>query len=715
MVATINSANAIANITWPQQNLDKALTLLALGSGLASAPPEAVNVGAASDGETRRVLAGVAAELGLALDVQTVRYQDAAEVLSTIAPALLPLDSGDYIVVLRSGRLGATLLNPDGTTRRVSLQRLRQALFAAEQEAVAERIQQQLAETDLADVRREAIAAGLEAAHLHDAQREGVLRLVAPTSGSWWRLLRDNGLPALLGVQLGVRVVWYVLFFLSLTILAGVAVSGLVDWALLGLGVLLWLSRVPLALFLEWSERWLALKVGFINKHGLFNGALNLPSDAVTQAGPGRFLSWLLGSDRLIEAWLNRGAWFVSSGWFLLFSGLLLLLVGDAVGALLVWGWVALSVALVSWLSRRYRLLDERHTDITSRLLERLQGHSTRLVQEQGWHDASDRELAGYLRLARQRDATLTLAWTWLPYAWLLLIVLTLAPDFINNPAALLSTDPALTLRLAILLFTINEVQFLSLSLPDVARMIAAWSQMQPLRAASQDQGDQPGRKSAPPQQTANSEQPLLSLRNVQFSYPNSDRAVLSGIHATLSADARIVLRGPSGSGKSTLAGLLSGLRNPQNGLILLDGYDLPTIGVDDWRQRVVLVPQFYTNHLFDASLAFNVLMGQGDTDNAKALESAESVCRELGLGPLIEAMPNGMQQHVGVNGWQLSHGERNRVFIARALLQGADLTIFDESFAALDPGILQTALNVVQSRASAVMVISHETATTAH
>jgi len=70
--------------------------------------------------------------------------------------------------------------------------------------------------------------------------------------------------------------------------------------------------------------------------------------------------------------------------------------------------------------------------------------------------------------------------------------------------------------------------------------------------------------------------------------------------------------------------------------------------------------------------------------------------------------MPAGMLQMVGESGWQLSHGERSRLYIARALLQGSDVLIFDESFAALDPENLRLALDCVLNRAATVMVIAH-------
>jgi ATP-binding cassette subfamily B protein len=66
------------------------------------------------------------------------------------------------------------------------------------------------------------------------------------------------------------------------------------------------------------------------------------------------------------------------------------------------------------------------------------------------------------------------------------------------------------------------------------------------------------------------------------------------------------------------------------------------------------------------------------------------------------------MFQLVGETGWQLSHGERSRLFLARAVLQGADLVILDEGFAALDPETLRQCLHIVPDRASTLLLIVH-------
>jgi ABC-type multidrug transport system fused ATPase/permease subunit len=70
--------------------------------------------------------------------------------------------------------------------------------------------------------------------------------------------------------------------------------------------------------------------------------------------------------------------------------------------------------------------------------------------------------------------------------------------------------------------------------------------------------------------------------------------------------------------------------------------------------------------------------------------------------------MPGGLWQIVGETGWQLSHGERSRLYIARALLQGASVLILDESFAALDPETLHRVQQCVLEHASTLMVIAH-------
>jgi ATP-binding cassette subfamily B protein len=100
--------------------------------------------------------------------------------------------------------------------------------------------------------------------------------------------------------------------------------------------------------------------------------------------------------------------------------------------------------------------------------------------------------------------------------------------------------------------------------------------------------------------------------------------------------------------------------------------------------------------------------MGRQWPPRGEDIEAALAVCHDLGLDDLLERMPGGIWQMVGETGWQLSHGERSRLYIARALLQRAEVIVLDESFAALDPENLERALRCVLERAPTLLVIAH-------
>jgi ATP-binding cassette subfamily B protein len=170
----------------------------------------------------------------------------------------------------------------------------------------------------------------------------------------------------------------------------------------------------------------------------------------------------------------------------------------------------------------------------------------------------------------------------------------------------------------------------------------------------------------------------------------------------------RILLEGPSGGGKSTFAALLAGLRTPNSGTLLAGGLDRDTLGVPSWRRFAVAIPQFHDNHIFTGTLAFNLLLGHRWPPSPRDLVAAETICRELGLGPLIDGMPVGIFQVVGDGGWQLSHGEMSRVSLARGLLQSPELLIVDESLGALDSSTVRQCLECLAERTSALLVVAH-------
>jgi len=200
----------------------------------------------------------------------------------------------------------------------------------------------------------------------------------------------------------------------------------------------------------------------------------------------------------------------------------------------------------------------------------------------------------------------------------------------------------------------------------------------------------------------------LIVGHDVGFRYPGRHDPVLRGCDFQIRKGDRVLLEGPSGGGKSTLGALLAGLRTPDSGQLQLAGVDQAAIGVARWRSRVGAAPQFHENHVFSASMLFNLLLGRAWPPRREDVAEAEAVLRELDLAPLVERMPSGLEQLVGESGWQLSHGEKSRLYIARSLLQPLDARVLDESFAALDPETLERALACVLKRAETLVVIAH-------
>lgn len=295
-----------------------------------------------------------------------------------------------------------------------------------------------------------------------------------------------------------------------------------------------------------------------------------------------------------------------------------------------------------------------------------------------------------------------------MPGDWLILSLLGLTPTFFSGSG----TPASFAVSLGGVLVAARALGKLVMGLSQLLGAAIAWQQV----ALFFHAGARP-EISAPPafalalspraHATGNG-QPVLDARDLIFRYRAQSEPILQSCSLQICMGDRILLEGPSGGGKSTLASLLIGLRSPQSGLLLLQGLDWHTLGSQGWRRRVVGAPQFHENHVFTGTFAFNLLMGRRWPAPPEDLQRAEALCRELGLGDLLDRMPAGLMQMVGETGWQLSHGERSRLYIARALLQDADLVVLDESLAALDPETFHRSLRCVLDRVSTLLVIAH-------
>jgi ATP-binding cassette, subfamily B, bacterial len=286
------------------------------------------------------------------------------------------------------------------------------------------------------------------------------------------------------------------------------------------------------------------------------------------------------------------------------------------------------------------------------------------------------------------------------PRGWLVLGLLGLAPAFVYGNAS--------TARVAIAvggtLLAYRAWRRLASGAWQLAGAAVAWQRTAVLFDAATRQ-ELPGALNIAASKTS----PLVvEARDLLYRYGDRTQPVLRRANLAIARGERLVLEGASGGGKSTLVSLLAGVREPNSGRILIDGFDRQTLGAAEWRRRLAAAPQFHENHVLAETFAFNLFLGRPTVLMPADFEEAQAVCDELGLGNLLARMPAGMLQMVGETGWQLSHGERSRLYIARALLQDAELVVLDESFAALDPENLKRAVECVVKRARTLLVIAH-------
>jgi iron complex transport system ATP-binding protein len=199
----------------------------------------------------------------------------------------------------------------------------------------------------------------------------------------------------------------------------------------------------------------------------------------------------------------------------------------------------------------------------------------------------------------------------------------------------------------------------------------------------------------------------LLSARNVSFGYPRAPHRAVGGVTLDVARGAFVGVLGPNGSGKTTLLKLLGGLLPPSSGDVVLDGQPLATWTRRALARRIAVVPQ-ELHPAFDYTVLEMTLMGRFPHLGAFAVEGPADIviAREA-----LEA--TGALAFESRRFATLSGGEKQRVIVAAALAQQADILLLDEPTASLDPGhqldISALLVELNRTRELTIVVATHD------
>ncbi|MFO0667930.1 MAG: ABC transporter ATP-binding protein [Polyangiaceae bacterium] len=664
-----------------------------------------------SDESVAEWLNAAATSLKVEIESVSTKYADAEGLLRSCGPAILRVRDGQterYLAVVRATRRGVRVATPSGRTAVLDFDEVLNAAMQPITEWAFPLLDGWLEAASVPPSERPRLRDRLLRQQLGGqvATVGWIVRL--PPSAPVFAQLRHDG--ALAGAGLyGLCMLLELLFGYGawLVLGRGATFGGMTMSALAG-WFLLTLTTLPLHYAMHVVSADLSVRTSAVLKRRLLAGAIAMDPSKVRELGAGRVLAIVSESQNLDSSGIGALLSLGSAAVTLIAAALVLSRgIGGMTHVIALVAWiVVVSIATVASARRTSKLTEHRVT-MTQSLVERLLGHRTRLVQqsERLRHTAEDEELDQYIEGNKATDSLAALLEALPSRGWLTLGFLSLVPLLLGEPA------DASRLLVTIGGLLAAQVGFSSLiaSWSSAARFWMAWSVVRPLfrAGAAAPHAGLPA-LSVAPKAVAPHEEEVIKVLRASYSYSARSGPVLRDVSLTIRNGDRLLLEGPSGGGKSTFVNMLAGIRSPDAGVLLLRGFDLRSLGSAGWRKQVASAPQFQENHVFTGTLAFNLLLGRNWPATIEDLQAANEVCVDLGLEALLKKMPSGLDQQLGETGWQLSHGERSRIFLARALLQNPSLLLLDETFGALDPLTMRQCMEVVLARSNAVLVIAH-------
>ncbi|KAH8889353.1 P-loop containing nucleoside triphosphate hydrolase protein [Thozetella sp. PMI_491] len=201
-----------------------------------------------------------------------------------------------------------------------------------------------------------------------------------------------------------------------------------------------------------------------------------------------------------------------------------------------------------------------------------------------------------------------------------------------------------------------------------------------------------------------------IEFRDVHFRYPTRpEQPVLRGLNLTVSPGQYVALVGASGCGKSTTIALLERFYDPLGGGVYVDGKEISSLNVNEYRRFIALVSQEPT--LYQGTVRQNIILG---APHEVTDEQIEFACKEANIYDFIMSLPEGFNTVVGSKGALLSGGQKQRIAIARALIRDPKILLLDEATSALDSEsehVVQAALDKA-AKGRTTIAVAHRLST---
>jgi len=192
-----------------------------------------------------------------------------------------------------------------------------------------------------------------------------------------------------------------------------------------------------------------------------------------------------------------------------------------------------------------------------------------------------------------------------------------------------------------------------------------------------------------------------IRFDNVSFRYAENE-PVLSEFSLSIQPGENLAIVGHTGAGKSSLAKLIARFYEFQSGRLLIDGLDVRTFNLQQYRRQLGIVSQ--VPFLFSGTVAENIRYACPDVGKEEIL----SMARRIGDGEWLETLPDGLDTLVGERGTMLSMGQRQLVALLRVLMQKPAIFILDEATASIDPFTewqIQQALNMILVKSTSILI----------